>query len=133
MAIWLYFCVVVPVIAAYLMARGMNFFVGCVIAFTPMWCAVPLAALHAHIFRTIWRPTYFRSAILGILFGVAAALITLAAAANLHLPHAQESLGIGSLVQPALLGAAGGLVFGLFSQLVATRRAAGIAEPLTGI
>ena len=47
MAIWLYFCAVVPAVVVYLMFRGSSFFLACVIAFTPMWCAVPLAALHA--------------------------------------------------------------------------------------
>jgi hypothetical protein len=125
MAIWLYFCAVVPLVAVYLMARGENFFVGCIIAITPMWCAVPLAALHATIFQRWWRPTWFRSVILGVLFGVASALITLLAVANLHIRHPEESLTVASLLQPALIGGIGGVIFGLLSYSVALKRRLG--------
>jgi hypothetical protein len=122
MAIWLYYCAVVPAVAAYLMLRGMNFFFGCVVAVTPMWCAVPLAAIHARVFQR-WRPTWLRSISLGVLFGVIAALVTILAAANLHLQHPEETLGVGSLMQPAILGAGGGFIFGLLSHAVAVKRA----------
>jgi len=122
-AVYVYFLAVTPALIVYLLVRGTYPSVAILVPVATMWAALPLAVLHACIFRSYWRPTWFRSCILGALFGIFSAIATFLMGIEMHGGHPHEHLSWLDLNTPLQMGCLAGLLFGAVLFVVARSRA----------
>ena len=123
-ALYVYLVAVTPALIVYLLLRGEYPLIAVLVPIATMWAGLPLALLHALIFRRYWQPTWFRSAILGALLGIVSAVATFLMGIAMHGGHAHEHLTWLDVNTPLQAGCLAGLLFGAVMFAVARSRAA---------